>query len=310
MPLVSIVMLTYNHEKYIRQALDSILMQEVDFEYEIVIGDDASRDNTQKILEEYKIMYPKKFNLILRTENIGATKNAYDVLINCKGDYIAQLEGDDYWIDKEKLKKQIELLKKGDYIAVAHGNQVVDMNGYLIDYSIESNQISVFKMKDLIRTGGLFHTATIVYRNIFINSDDRYRLICEANPLICDFTIYCLLLNQGDILFLPEVMSAYRVNQVDGTNATSLVKRDYINSYIFMLKMYDNISEFFSNKYDFSNLKVLRSVEILCTYYLKRPFSKAELKRYLKCLNYKIKIKAYIITVFRAYRHVIKWSKS
>lgn len=103
---VSVVIITYGHEKYIRQALDSALMQKVDFEYEIIIGEDKSPDNTREILLEYKKKYNDRITLVLRNTNIGATQNLYDILLKCKGRYIALLEGDDYWIDAKKLQKQ------------------------------------------------------------------------------------------------------------------------------------------------------------------------------------------------------------
>lgn len=91
--MVSVIVPTYNHEKYIRKALDSILMQEVPFLYEILIGDDASCDETQDILHEYQERYPDKIRLFLHKENIGATRNSYELLTNAKGRYLATLEG-------------------------------------------------------------------------------------------------------------------------------------------------------------------------------------------------------------------------
>ena len=93
--LLSIAVITYHQENYIRQALDSILMQNVNFKYEIIIGEDCSQDNTRIILLEYHEKYPNRFQLILRDKNVGATKNLYDVLMNCHGKYIALLDGDD-----------------------------------------------------------------------------------------------------------------------------------------------------------------------------------------------------------------------
>ena len=95
--LVSVIVLTYNHEKYIRQALDSILMQRVDFQYEILVGDDASTDSTQEILKEYDRNYPGKSRLFLRESNLGPTKNSYELLVSAKRDYPATCEGADYW---------------------------------------------------------------------------------------------------------------------------------------------------------------------------------------------------------------------
>ena len=92
-PMVSVIVLTYNHEKYIKQALDSILRQKVNFDYEILIGDDASTDNTVKVLKEYKSKFPNIIKLFLNEVNLGATRNAYNLLVNAKGKYLATCEG-------------------------------------------------------------------------------------------------------------------------------------------------------------------------------------------------------------------------
>lgn len=105
---VTIISLTYNHEKYIAQALESILMQKVNFTYEIVVGEDCSKDRTREILIQYAEKHPDKFHLLLHEKNIGAAKNQNKVFENCKGKYIAMLEGDDYWTDPYKLQKQVD----------------------------------------------------------------------------------------------------------------------------------------------------------------------------------------------------------
>ena len=128
--MVSITVLTYNHEKYIKQALDSIIMQKVNFKYEIVVGDDCSQDDTQNILNSYAQKFPDKFVLLLRDHNIGANNNSFDVKRHCRGKYIAILEGDDFWIDEDKLQIQLDFLEthKG-CDAIAHRHQIVNNNG-------------------------------------------------------------------------------------------------------------------------------------------------------------------------------------
>ena len=101
---LTIGMLTYNQVKYVRKALDGILMQKVSFSYEVIIGDDHSTDGTQDILKEYARKYPDIFRLVLREKNIGITQNNYDLKYRAKGKYYACLEGDDYWINENKLQ--------------------------------------------------------------------------------------------------------------------------------------------------------------------------------------------------------------
>ena len=104
---VSIAMVTYNHEKFIAKALDSVLMQRTDFDYEIVIGEDCSSDNTRNIVIEYKRRYPDNIVLFLNEKNLGMYGNCSQVFQACQGEYIAVLEGDDYWTSPDKLQKQV-----------------------------------------------------------------------------------------------------------------------------------------------------------------------------------------------------------
>ena len=110
-PLVSIAMLAYNHEKYISQAIDSILMQETNFDYKIIIAEDYSTDRTRQIIRKYQEKYPNKFKLILQNSNAGVNQNNLDLLSNLEGKYIAALEGDDYWTGPLKLQKQVDFLE-------------------------------------------------------------------------------------------------------------------------------------------------------------------------------------------------------
>lgn len=107
---VSVAVLCYNHEAFIGKALDSILMQKVDFPFEIIIGDDASTDRSQEILQDYKNRYPEKIRLILKEKNEGVFRNIMDVLEACTGTYIALLETDDFWTYSHKLSKQVAFL--------------------------------------------------------------------------------------------------------------------------------------------------------------------------------------------------------
>jgi glycosyltransferase involved in cell wall biosynthesis len=113
-PLVSVWMITYNHEPFIRQALNSVLMQEVNFDYEVVIGEDKSTDRTREIVEEYQRRHPDKIRLRLARENLYSQKlkPGLGVLAACRGKYIAMCEGDDYWTDPLKLQKQVEIFRK------------------------------------------------------------------------------------------------------------------------------------------------------------------------------------------------------
>lgn len=109
--LVSIVCITYNHEPYLRQALDSFLIQKTSFAYEIVLAEDCSTDGTRKICEEYAAKYPDIIHYIYRDHNVGYNENEYEAMCAAKGKYIAYCEGDDYWTIPDKLQRQVDFLE-------------------------------------------------------------------------------------------------------------------------------------------------------------------------------------------------------
>jgi glycosyltransferase involved in cell wall biosynthesis len=110
-PLVSVICITYNHEQYIRDALEGIIMQETDFPIEILVSDDCSLDSTAKIINEYAKSYEGLFTAVFRQQNVGAQRNLIDLIGFAQAPYIALCEGDDYWTDKTKLQKQYDFME-------------------------------------------------------------------------------------------------------------------------------------------------------------------------------------------------------
>jgi len=131
---VSVCLITYNHEGFISQAIESVLSQKTDFPLELIIGEDCSSDSTYEICKKYKEQYPGLINLLPKlNKNVGANKNFIRTLSASTGKYIALLEGDDYWTDPLKLKKQIEFLEDHtEYSLCCHAYNVVDENNALV----------------------------------------------------------------------------------------------------------------------------------------------------------------------------------
>ena len=132
---VSACIITYNHEKFIEDCLEAAISQKLDFDYEIIIGEDKSTDNTLAICKEYERAYPELIRVIERPENLGLIGNWMDTLDQCRGDYIAMCEGDDFWTDFLKLQKQVSFLENNpDYalsctkVQTANGDQVGVVN--------------------------------------------------------------------------------------------------------------------------------------------------------------------------------------
>lgn len=196
--MISILMLTYNHEEYIAQALESILMQKVNFKYEIIIGDDCSTDNTQEILIRYKEKHPDTIKLVLRQENIGATKNGYEIARMAIGKYISYLEGDDYWTHQDKLQKQVEFLEREqEFVACAHKCEIVDRIGK-VKSNIPTNygfwNKLIYSKKEYEKGILPGQTATLVHRNIYIDTNIDCEIMCRASKIVGDWRIVLLLL--------------------------------------------------------------------------------------------------------------------
>lgn len=248
--MVSVIVLTYNHEEYIQQALDSILMQDVDFKYEILIGDDASTDHTGQIVKKYACAYPNIIHAFQRKENLGATKNLYDLQEKATGRYLAYLEGDDYWSDKEKLKKQVSFLENNiNYIGCTHVCSLVDQNGQALsskepNWICQKENYTICDFKGLILPG---HMNAIVHRNIFKGSHGIYEKLITIHPLIGDRSLCLLLAAKGNFFRFKEAMGCYRIQgQKSGRNATMVaytnnknrVRDDYL--YTVALEKYAN----------------------------------------------------------------------
>lgn len=251
-------MLTYNHEKYIRQAIDSILMQQVNFDYEIIIGDDASIDKTPEIINEYQKKYPDKIKAILRKENLGPTRNGYGIKMMAKGKYIAVLEGDDFWIDKNKLQKQVDFLEKNqEYIGCANKYLKVTEEGspLKVRYASNVHYNKKFTMDDFLRNRAnkLFQSASLFYRNIYINSKQDFTIFYRAHHMIGDGTLLSILLDQGDFFVFKEQMSAYRTKRTpNADNAVSIMSRNPMDYTKSVLKYADILENYFDKKYNFN----------------------------------------------------------
>lgn len=154
-PLVSIHSLVYNHKDYVARAIDSFLMQETDFDFEIVIGEDCSTDGSREIVFEYATKYPDLIRVITTDKNVGMSANARRTILAAKGKYIAFCEGDDYWIDPLKLQKQVDFLEANPDFGMVHS----DLHEY--NTVKKSWRKNIWKNKNLFQSGDLFNSLLI-----------------------------------------------------------------------------------------------------------------------------------------------------
>lgn len=204
-PMVSVFCMVYNHENYLRECLDGFLTQKCNFDFEIVVGEDNSKDNSRSILLEYAKKYPGKFKLLLNEKNIGAVQNQILVFENCTGKYIAMCEGDDYWTEPNKLQKQVEFLEqKHEFIACFHNARVINsINGQTYNHHDWEFEREV-PLMELLKLGGYsFPTASLTFRNYG-------QFSASFKHSAGDMEILLALVIGGKFYFSPEIMAVYR----------------------------------------------------------------------------------------------------
>jgi glycosyltransferase involved in cell wall biosynthesis len=205
---VSVCIFTYNYEKYLAQAIDSVLMQVTAFPVEIVIGDDCSTDGTRGIAQQYKDRFPDKITLSFNEVNIGGTRNWIRTMNRCKGKYLAFLDGDDYFTHPLKLQKQFDALEANpDFVLCFHGveEKYDDIVGHDKVVIFEKE---VYELRDFLSTGWFIRTASTFFRNGLASAAPPewvYRF-----PYRYDTILHVFLCMQGKALFLPDVMSVWR----------------------------------------------------------------------------------------------------
>lgn len=207
--LLSVCLITYNHKHYIAQAIESVLIQRVNFNYEFIIADDCSTDGTTDILKQYQKKYPEKIRLILQQKNEGAAKNWMDLITAPIGKYIAYFEGDDYWTDPTKLQRQVDFLEANpDYAICYHAVNVLN-NGIEKSSALNrSDKEETYSILDLANSN-IMHTPSVIFRNgLFEKFPDWF----EKSP-VGDYILHLLNAKKGLIKYFPEIMAVYRVHE-------------------------------------------------------------------------------------------------
>lgn len=214
---VSVCITTYNHAKYITQAVESVLMQQTDFDFEIIIGEDDSADNTREIVKKYKERYPEKIRLFLNNrENViyidgrpTGRWNFMNNITNAKGDYIAILDGDDYWTDPLKLQRQVEFLDANPDCAMCfHDVKIIYEDKR--DHAITAPPVRKerYTLEDILRGNFIYACSVMFRRGLFGEFPDWFYKAAMA-----DWPLHILNAQHGDIGHLEEIMGVYRVHE-------------------------------------------------------------------------------------------------
>lgn len=221
--MISVAITTYNHEHYISQAIDSVLCQKCDTSIEIVISDDCSTDGTSDICIQYAKKYPDKVVYIRNTTNVGLLENYRQLFNRCSGDYIAWLDGDDYWCDDEKLQKQMKVLESGSY-KMCCSDKYVEKNRIIY--------ISPFwtldTLSDLLSKGNSICTPTVLCsRNLIDRYIDGVVYVAKQRKWkTVDFGIWANVLHDmpKSIYFMNDYTAVYRIVDGSGSHGNSKEK--------------------------------------------------------------------------------------
>ncbi|MGI5845061.1 MAG: glycosyltransferase [Candidatus Xenobium sp.] len=240
-PLLSICCTTYNHEAYLRQALDGILMQKVSFPCEILIGEDASSDGSRAVLQEYERNHPGVFTVFYREQNLGMVDNGLDLGRRTRGRYLAWLETDDYWTHEDKLQIQVDFLEAHpDFLAVAHQVQVVNEDGTPSSWVYPACTDPEYTLKHVRRDILPSQTAAFLRRNEFRDPPFDASLILDSRTIPGDRRVYFSFAANGRIHCLPEVMSSYRFSPFLGTSFSATTRHDDL----YYIEFYEEFLEY------------------------------------------------------------------
>lgn len=233
---VSIVCAAYNFQSYISDAMNGFLMQKTNFAFEILVGDDCSTDDTLSILRAYEKKYPKIIKIISRKKNIGGDHNWADLLKRSKAEYIANCDGDDYWISSEKLHKQIDFLDKNKDVGLIFTDvNFINEENKIIDAAVfESKKLEVFDTFDSVLINKPYLApSTWVYRRYLHDGviDADYSYVDQTFPLLLE------VLRFSKIQYFPEITSNYRVRKESQTNTKNFSKRLSFLQGVFKIQM-------------------------------------------------------------------------
>jgi len=322
-PKVSVCLITYKHEPFLETCLESIISQQVNFPFEILIGEDHSPDQTAAIVEKYALKYPHLIKAFIRPKNVGSKFNFVHCFLECRGEYIVHIEGDDYWTDTNKVQRQVDFLDQHPNASACFHNATIVFE----DGSGKSPQIiNPPDQKKWIQTGDFLveketwfmATASVMMRKKLVSNLPEWFLHSKSG----DIPLYVILAEQGDIAYLEPNMSVYRKNEGGLSYTDSTSSEEFLNNRIFM---YSKINEYSQFKYDSLIRQIVFEYKLLLihssrnqknawrkAYFFlkamgyKTPASRSEWKYYLKTYGLPLPI----LKIYHSLRKIVNVSSS
>ena len=233
-PLVSIICLAYNHEKYIAKAIEGFLMQKTTFSFEVLVHDDASTDSTARIIQDFEKKYPEIIKPTYQIENqyTQGVNIIFDLMIpKAKGKYLALCEGDDFWVSPFKLQMQFDAMEEHPEIDLcAHDVKAISArSGKAVEPAVKHKKsLTIFSIEEVIvGEGGFFGTNTLFFRKEVFDHPPNFYL-----KLPYDYTTQILGALRGGVLYLPECMSVYRFGVPGSWTSNARGSKDFQNDFL------------------------------------------------------------------------------
>jgi Glycosyltransferases involved in cell wall biogenesis len=220
-PMVSVRCITYNHEEFIANALESFLMQKTNFPFEIIVHDDASIDNTANIVRQYVKKYPSIIKPIFQTENQHSKNiDIIDKMINAKisGKYVALCEGDDYWCESNKLQRQTDFMENHPECSMCLHNTVF----HYVDNSHADRNFNDWNEIHKMTPNEIFFGWNVHTSSYFVKRELDYKPNFSRSVWCGDYVYLTMAMYYGSIYVLPEVMSVYNANISTGVTAQNV----------------------------------------------------------------------------------------
>lgn len=259
MKKVSVCMITYNQEKFVAQAINSVLMQKTSFDYELIIGDDNSIDTTLSIIQDFKNKYPEKITLLQSKNNTGPVNNFLRTLKSCQGQYIAILEGDDYWTSENKLQEQTDFLESNlDFMICFTSTEAINNTSSKINYLIppEKYQNRISSIVDLLQCNYIA-TCSIMYRNHILSEIPGW----IATLKMGDYPLSILIAQYGFIGFIDKIMARYRMHDKSYYSSNKPIE-----NYFSIIAIYETVMQNINKKYSTIIQKMIIRYRLLVIY--------------------------------------------
>jgi glycosyltransferase involved in cell wall biosynthesis len=257
-PRVSVSIIAYNNEPYIVQAIESVLMQQTSFPFEILLGEDQSSDRTREIVIDYAERFPDKIRLFLHDHppgyiHTGGGWNFAHNLKNARGEYVALLDGDDYWIDQCKLQKQVRFLEENPSFQTCFHNVLMkdELNEGTDRVADQNSSKRIYTLEDIVK-GNFIYTCSVLFRRDAEFHLPEWYFKCP----IGDWPLHVIHARKGNIGYIPDVMGVYRIHKENAWSSKSVLERRQT-----CYGMIDTLDRFLN--YEYHNAIAKRKVEML-----------------------------------------------